>query len=36
VDLGELNDKGIKGLIYLPEIVTCFIYIFTSNYWNMF
>jgi hypothetical protein len=32
VDFGELNGKTIKGLIYLSEFVSRFIYIFMNNY----
>jgi hypothetical protein len=32
VGFGELNDKTIKGLIYLSKFVSRFIYIFISNY----
>jgi hypothetical protein len=32
VDFGELNDKMIKGLIYLSEFMSRFIYISMNNY----
>jgi hypothetical protein len=36
VDFGELNDKVIKGLMNLSKIMSKFIYIFMSNYWNIY
>jgi hypothetical protein len=36
VDFGELNDKAIKGIMYLSKIVSGFIYIFISNYWSIY
>jgi hypothetical protein len=37
VDFGELNDKTIKGLMYLSKNMSmCFICIFISNHWSIY